>query len=119
MNLRPSGYEPDELPDCSTPRYLRSLRSGAHLLYTMRKGMSSIFLNFFCSQEQDRIRAAMSRLRAEETAGLLVPPRRNHNSGKGQPQGLWSSKPTARGKRKEPGANPIVVPGSFGGVREI
>ena len=20
-NLRPSGYEPDELPDCSTPRY--------------------------------------------------------------------------------------------------
>ena len=22
MNLRPSGYEPDELPDCSTPRYL-------------------------------------------------------------------------------------------------
>ena len=21
MNLRPSGYEPDELPDCSTPRY--------------------------------------------------------------------------------------------------
>ncbi len=22
MNLRPSGYEPDELPDCSTPRQL-------------------------------------------------------------------------------------------------
>ena len=22
LNLRPSGYEPDELPDCSTPRYL-------------------------------------------------------------------------------------------------
>ena len=21
MNLRPSGYEPDELPDCSIPRY--------------------------------------------------------------------------------------------------
>ncbi len=21
MNLRPSGYEPDELPDCSTPRH--------------------------------------------------------------------------------------------------
>ena len=28
MNLRPSGYEPDELPDCSTPRYeiIMSLR---------------------------------------------------------------------------------------------
>ena len=22
MNLRPPGYEPDELPDCSTPRYM-------------------------------------------------------------------------------------------------
>ena len=22
LNLRPSGYEPDELPDCSTPRYI-------------------------------------------------------------------------------------------------
>ncbi|EKE22003.1 MAG: hypothetical protein ACD_7C00082G0001, partial [uncultured bacterium] len=21
-NLRPPGYEPDELPDCSTPRYM-------------------------------------------------------------------------------------------------
>ncbi len=21
LNLRPSGYEPDELPGCSTPRY--------------------------------------------------------------------------------------------------
>ena len=31
MNLRPSGYEPDELPDCSTPqqraRILRALRT--------------------------------------------------------------------------------------------
>ena len=26
MNQRPSGYEPDELPDCSTPRYLFSSR---------------------------------------------------------------------------------------------
>ncbi len=24
LNLRPSGYEPDELPGCSTPRYQRS-----------------------------------------------------------------------------------------------
>ena len=24
MNLRPSGYEPDELPGCSTPRHLSS-----------------------------------------------------------------------------------------------
>ena len=23
MNLRPSGYEPDELPDCSTPRRVK------------------------------------------------------------------------------------------------
>jgi hypothetical protein len=24
LNLRPSGYEPDELPDCSTPRQRRT-----------------------------------------------------------------------------------------------
>jgi hypothetical protein len=26
LNLRPSGYEPDELPGCSTPRYYRAFR---------------------------------------------------------------------------------------------
>jgi len=25
LNLRPSGYEPDELPDCSTPRLRKEL----------------------------------------------------------------------------------------------
>ena len=29
LNLRPSGYEPDELPDCSTPRHLRSAAHGS------------------------------------------------------------------------------------------
>ena len=29
LNLRPSGYEPDELPDCSTPRLMK--RSIAHI----------------------------------------------------------------------------------------
>ena len=28
LNLRPSGYEPDELPDCSTPRCARDPSSG-------------------------------------------------------------------------------------------
>ena len=28
MNLRPSGYEPDELPGCSTPRHLRCQNTG-------------------------------------------------------------------------------------------
>ena len=26
LNLRPSGYEPDELPDCSTPQYVRRVK---------------------------------------------------------------------------------------------
>ncbi len=25
LNLRPSGYEPDELPDCSTPLHVRAI----------------------------------------------------------------------------------------------
>ncbi len=28
LNLRPSGYEPDELPDCSTPRLNKQSISG-------------------------------------------------------------------------------------------
>ncbi len=28
LNLRPSGYEPDELPDCSTPRQETRSNSG-------------------------------------------------------------------------------------------
>ena len=27
LNLRPLGYEPNELPDCSTPRHLRAVDS--------------------------------------------------------------------------------------------
>ena len=27
MNQRPSGYEPDELPDCSTPRHYKQLKA--------------------------------------------------------------------------------------------
>ena len=32
MNLRPSGYEPDELPDCSTPRHRNNAENGVALL---------------------------------------------------------------------------------------
>ena len=39
LNLRPSGYEPDELPDCSTPRRVSSAyrrRKLAHRPVDMR-----------------------------------------------------------------------------------
>ena len=28
LNQRPPGYEPDELPDCSTPRYIKLICEG-------------------------------------------------------------------------------------------
>ena len=31
LNLRPSGYEPDELPDCSTPRYAEDCGWGGRI----------------------------------------------------------------------------------------
>ena len=31
LNQRPSGYEPDELPDCSTPRYKLLCSHSAYL----------------------------------------------------------------------------------------
>ncbi len=30
LNLRPSGYEPDELPDCSTPRHTGNTKALAY-----------------------------------------------------------------------------------------
>ena len=46
LNPRPSGYEPDELPDCSTPRYPSSLK----LIYntTVRRA-SQYPSRIFCS----------------------------------------------------------------------
>ena len=37
LNLRPSGYEPDELPDCSTPRYLVSIVYTIHTFAVKQK----------------------------------------------------------------------------------
>ena len=41
LNLRPSGYEPDELPNCSTPRYIHF--SSAQLLYNSETKKASVF----------------------------------------------------------------------------
>ena len=43
MNLRPSGYEPDELPSCSTPRYSVVVPRKGHL-----KG-DFIIISLFCT----------------------------------------------------------------------
>ena len=45
LNLRPSGYEPDELPDCSTPRYMFT-ELGAQLLYPISKQKARLFQKF-------------------------------------------------------------------------
>src|SRR5688572_13306037 len=36
LNLRPSGYEPDELPDCSTPRQVSTIASPRGGIITFR-----------------------------------------------------------------------------------
>ena len=33
LNLRPSGYEPDELPDCSTPRWVRTTLAASQRVF--------------------------------------------------------------------------------------
>ena len=45
LNLRPSGYEPDELPDCSTPRYF-TLRRALYYYNGMSEKMQAFF-SFF------------------------------------------------------------------------
>ena len=53
MNLRPSGYEPDELPCCSTPRQGKwTIRALAELVKFVRKikaiGLHCL-INFVCA----------------------------------------------------------------------
>ena len=36
LNLRPLGYEPSELPNCSTPRHMKSLARGWRSVYLLR-----------------------------------------------------------------------------------
>ncbi len=45
LNLRPSGYEPDELPDCSTPRYINSPK-GAYIEYHIVRCLSRHIFKF-------------------------------------------------------------------------
>ena len=47
LNQRPSGYEPDELPNCSIPRYFLCSLLSAYLLYHKWMWMSIPFLQFF------------------------------------------------------------------------
>ncbi len=42
MNLRPSGYEPDELPGCSTPRRKRKRRTLRHPGLRLRRRIAKI-----------------------------------------------------------------------------
>ena len=46
MNLRPSGYEPDELPCCSTPRHVR------RAFYAGLQGLSNAIVTFFRMQNK-------------------------------------------------------------------
>ena len=56
LNLRPSGYEPDELPDCSTPRYPHSFLSAGfiilYLIFNCKCFLIFLFLFFSKSLHQ-------------------------------------------------------------------
>gem|GEM_PF-6488090 len=58
MNLRPSGYEPDELPNCSTPRkldYKKYYITQKNFVQLFLKKIFKIFKKFFCVQKADNV----------------------------------------------------------------
>ena len=63
LNLRPSGYEPDELPNCSTPRYgvlLLSLFSLIIIIQPIEKARGIFrFFKIFCGGEIPGEKAAL------------------------------------------------------------
>ena len=46
LNLRPSGYEPDELPGCSTPRHLGKPLSGLSVIAVNPYGIYPLYPGF-------------------------------------------------------------------------
>ena len=44
LNQRPSGYEPDELPNCSTPRYVSRHSDGSYTITQLRRKCNPFFL---------------------------------------------------------------------------
>ena len=46
MNPRPSGYEPDELPGCSTPRWFSNYKRAAREVFGMVRGNKEILYRF-------------------------------------------------------------------------
>jgi hypothetical protein len=63
LNLRPSGYEPDELPGCSTPRHQVSDRFGPEASFSL-----------FSGYEPDEVRPKSNRLSIDcRPNGLLHP----------------------------------------------
>ena len=53
MNLRPSGYEPDELPGCSTPRQLCLRTLPAISLALASKAKRPLCVAAFCVKESE------------------------------------------------------------------
>ena len=51
LNLRPSGYEPDELPDCSTPRQVSCQNLSRQVLLAPR---GTIIANFGLPRQLNR-----------------------------------------------------------------
>ena len=47
LNRRPSGYEPDELPSCSIPRYTTLLFFYSFIIIALCKGCVNSFLHIF------------------------------------------------------------------------
>ena len=63
MNLRPSGYEPDELPDCSTPRSLDAPFIGYSNTILHGSGKVKAFLQKNYLQKISAVREAKSKTR--------------------------------------------------------
>ena len=82
MNLRPSGYEPDELPSCSTPRYSNIVPHKGHL-----KG-DFIIISLFCTNVNTFFKKTEKifptsfyiHLHAEEGAVKYIPAHRSKNT---------------------------------------
>ena len=76
LNLRPSGYEPDELPDCSTPRSLDAPFIGCSNTIPHGSGKVKTFLQKNYLQKISAAREAKSKTRSRSGKGRRAALRR-------------------------------------------
>ena len=100
MNLRPPGYEPDELPSCSTPRHSVAFIGDIDYYTLFQQFCQEGAESFFAAEAEDENTAADLLSRKPAATPIHAPPRGATNTGvKQNVPNLFQFTPLREGRR--------------------